>query len=90
VKTIGAITAKLYKCVHCGHEAVQSTNHYGETYGPCENFQCVSRRPMTNATYRPPRHECLSPLPEGWGRPEPWKETNLGEFFGVVGGKGPS
>jgi hypothetical protein len=84
VKTVGPITRKRYRCTHCEQESVQATNHYGETYGSCENFQCVSRRPMGNATRKPPRHECLEALPEGWEKPEPWKQVDLGEFFGVV------
>jgi hypothetical protein len=89
VKVTGAVTAKLYKCVHCAEESVQTTNHYGETYSRCKNFQCVSRLPNENARYTPPRHECLSPLPEGWGRPEPWKQMKLGDICELIMGEDP-
>lgn len=81
MKTTGKVTPKRYRCAHCGHEHTVSTNHYGETYGSCPNWQCVSRRPVTNATHKPPRHECLEPLPEGMAKPEPWKAVTLGELL---------
>lgn len=77
MQTTSKVSSKLYRCTHCEQEHAVTTNHYGETYGRCPNGSCVSRRPTINATYQPPRHECLEPLPDGMARPEPWKATRL-------------
>lgn len=35
--------------------------------------------------------ECVEPLPEGWGRPEPWKIVKLGDIVEIrSGGSHPS
>jgi len=66
----GKVSWKQYKCCSCGHEHSISTNHYGETYGPCPN--CSWKRPL-----KANKHVCVEPLPEGWTRPEPWKLTTI-------------
>jgi ribosomal protein S27AE len=42
--TIGKITPKRYKCKRCGHETVQSTNHYGNTWS-CGHFNTCPKCP---------------------------------------------
>ncbi len=76
LQTTGAITAKRYKCVDCGHEHTASTNHYGEIYIRCTKCSWKPGQGM--------RHECLEPLPEGWGRPEPWKLVKLGDVAEIT------
>lgn len=76
-RTTSKISSKLYKCAHCGEEHFVATNHYGSIYSRCPNFRCVSRRPVINATYKPPKHDCLEPLPEGMDRPEDWKVVTI-------------
>lgn len=83
-RTTGKVTYKLYRCAHCETEHKVSTNHFGEVYSRCPNPNCVSRRPVVNATHKPPRHVCLEPLPEGWDRPTPWKIVRLGDIADVV------
>jgi hypothetical protein len=69
VKT-GKVTWKRYECAACGGRSEHATNHYGEIYGCCRD--CPPwRRPSTVL-------RCLDPLPEGWGRPEPWRAVKLG------------
>ncbi len=66
----GKVTVKPYKCTKCGHESEQSTNHYGETYGACRS--CGNTQ-----------HVCTADLPEGWGRPAPWKQVRLGDLVDI-------
>jgi len=75
--TTGAYSQKPYRCTHCGHEAHQGTNHWGETYGPCGN--CSWRRPG-----QPTRHECLEACPEGYTKPAPWKVARLGDVAEIT------
>jgi len=70
----GKVTAKKYRCKHCGHERTESTNHYGEIYSRCPS--CSWKRPMDVCV-----SECVEPLPEGWDRPEPWKIVKLGDVI---------
>ena len=53
------VSPKAYRCTHCGTEHSVTTNHYGQVYSRCPNGSCVSRRPVINATYRPPMHDCI-------------------------------
>lgn len=69
MKTTSKYGLKRYRCAHCGREHEVGTNHYGEVYSPCPNGFCLSRRPVINATYQPPKHVCLEKLPKGMFRP---------------------
>ena len=82
--TTGKVTTKRYRCAHCSAEHDVATNHYGEVYSRCPNSSCLSRRPSCNSTYQPPRHVCLDELPQGMGRPEPWKVVKLGDVLEIV------
>lgn len=74
-KTIGKVTHKLYKCVNCGHEQLQGTNHWGDIYPHCP--KCQWKRPMEFGS----RWECLEPIPEGYDKPEPWVTVKLGDVI---------
>jgi DNA-directed RNA polymerase subunit RPC12/RpoP len=90
MKTIEKCCTKNYRCTECGHESKQDTNHYGEIYIRCSN--CSWKSPMSPMQV----HECLDPLPEGMGRPEPWKIVRLGDVAEIVqarpafGGQSPN
>jgi len=82
--TTERVRERRYRCCNCGHEHPIATNHYGEVYSRCPNSSCPSRLPAINACHKPPRHECLEPLPEGMARPKPWKTARLGDLVKVV------
>lgn len=75
MKVTGKVEPKPYKCRSCGHEETYSTNHYGTIYGYCN--VCSWKSP-TNPTKA---FDCLTPLPEGWAKPEEWKQVTLGEVM---------
>lgn len=75
------ISAKPYKCSHCGHKTTQSTNHYGQTYSfgnynKCPN--CGWKRPMEITVW-----EYDGVMPEGEKVPEPWKIVKLGNICDI-------
>jgi DNA-directed RNA polymerase subunit RPC12/RpoP len=74
-KTTGKVTHKLYKCIKCGHEQLQSTNHWGEIYPSCP--KCQWKRPMEMGSV----WECLEPIPEGYSKPKPWTTVKLGDVI---------
>lgn len=74
MKTTGKVTPKLYKCTNCGHEQLQSTNHWGEIYPACP--ECQWKRPMELGS----KWICLESMPEGYQKPEPWKTVKLGDI----------
>lgn len=69
--TTGQYSHKKYRCLSCGHISVQGTNHYGQIYPRCT--KCGWKHPMEAGQV----HECLEPVPEGMGIPEPWKIVQL-------------
>lgn len=74
LQTTGKVTSKKYRCLRCGHERMESTNHYGKIYSACPN--CSWKHPLeANVS------ECLDPLPEGWGRPADWTVVKLGDLL---------
>ena len=73
-KTTGKVTPKLYKCTNCGHEQLQSTNHWGQIYPDCP--KCQWKRPMQMGSV----WECLEPMPKGYSKPAPWKIIKLGDI----------
>jgi len=70
--TTGKYTKKRYRCAleDCGYEYEAGSNHYGEIYSLCPECKLLSGE-------RFHRSECITPLPEGWGRPEPWAMTTI-------------
>ena len=78
MKITGKISSKRYRCSECGHESNHSTNHYGQFYDRCPS--CSWKSPMSPIKV----FECLEPLPEGWGKPEPWKMVKLGDIAEIV------
>jgi len=74
-KTIGKITHKLYKCIKCGHEQLQGTNHWGQIYSDCP--KCQWKRPMEMGSV----WECQEPIPDGYSKPEPWVTVKLGNVI---------
>jgi DNA-directed RNA polymerase subunit RPC12/RpoP len=79
--TTGKYSQKRYRCCDCGHEREVGTNHWGEIYGKCP--ACGWKQPMRMGG----RHECLEPVPEGMGVPEPWIEVKLGDVCEIVRGQ---
>jgi hypothetical protein len=75
----GDMTPKRYRC-ECGYESVHSTNHYGSFYDHCP--KCSWKSPMSPIKV----HACLEPLPDGWGRPEPWKMVELKDIATIIKG----
>ena len=63
----GKISVKPYKCVGCGKEQKQATNHWGYTYSRC--------------TCGMSEWECQEPVPEGMGIPEKWRRMRLGDLI---------
>lgn len=70
------VTTKAYRCVDCGAESQESTNHYGEIYSRCN--ACAWKRP-----HGPFRKECIEPKPEGAWIPEPWQVVRLGDIVDI-------
>jgi len=73
MKITGRFSRKRYRCLECGHESFRETNHYGYVYPSCEI--CRLDNPLQLSS----EHECLEPLPDGWGIPERWKVVKLGD-----------
>lgn len=69
--TTGKYSHKPYKCTGCGTEKSQGTNHWGAIYPYC-------RRCCKITVW-----ECLEPVPEGYGVPEPWKIVKLGDIADI-------
>lgn len=78
MQTTGLISLKWYRCtgktwnslgerVTCGKKSQISTNHWGECYPYCQGCRAQTA------------HECLEPVPEGYGVPEKWKMVKLGD-----------
>ena len=75
--TTSKMSYKRYRCTACGHESEHQTNHYGQIYPRCT--KCGWKRPMEMGQV----HECLEPVPEGMGIPEPWTIVRLGDICDV-------
>ena len=75
MKTTGKYSKKQYRCKTCGYEASHGTNHWGEFY----NTHC-----MGCGTYS--TWECLEPMPEGYEKPEAWKQIKLGDVVTIIEG----
>lgn len=71
----GPRSAKRYQCTRCGHEQVETTNHWGEFYDRCPN--CSWKHPMDAVV----TWKCLEQPPPGYGTPEPWKTVRLQDLF---------
>ena len=78
MKTTGTYSEKLYRCTLCGHEYLLGTNHWGECYPKCKN--CGWKRPMEMGQV----HVCLETAPEGYEKPEPWKQVKMGDLIKVI------
>lgn len=80
MKTTGKITTKLYRCKKCGFEERHATNHYGDIY----NIRCKGDCALGSPLDFFQAFECLDPIPDGWGVPEPWVEVRLGDIVEVI------
>lgn len=68
--TTGKYSMKAYRC-ECGSEREIGTNHWGECYSHCS---------VCNG---PGRWTCQEEPPPGYGKPEPWRRTTLGEVMQI-------
>jgi DNA-directed RNA polymerase subunit RPC12/RpoP len=71
-KIRGKYSKKDYRCTKCGHTVFRGTNHWGEIYPMCRYCNEITV------------HECLEPVPEGYGVPEPWKIVTLSEICEIT------
>jgi len=75
--TTSKYSVKKYKCTSCGHISNIGSNHWGQVYPRCK--ACGWKHPMEMGQV----HECLEPVPEGMGVPEPWKMVRLGDIYEI-------
>ena len=69
--TTGKYSQKQYKCRRCGAIESHGTNHWGAIYPPCKT--CSWKHPMESQVIM----DCLEPMPEGYDKPEEWKQVKL-------------
>ena len=74
----GQYSQKNYRCKDCGFTRLEGTNHYGDIYSRCPECSWKVGQGLVS--------ECVDPLPEGWGTPEPWKLVKLGDIAEIQGG----
>lgn len=71
--TTGKYSHKQYKCRRCGAIESHGTNHWGAIYPRCKS--CSWKNPMSPQVTM----DCLEPIPEGFDKPEEWKQVKLGD-----------
>jgi hypothetical protein len=71
IKIRGKYSYKNYRCTECFHIKTSGTNHWGFTYPFCRECRKITV------------HECLEPVPPGYGIPEKWKTVKLGDICTV-------
>ncbi len=72
VPVTGKYTCKTYRCTGCGTEKQIGTNHWGQCYPYCGKCNTITV------------WECLEPVPDGYGVPEPWKLVSLGDVCEIT------
>jgi hypothetical protein len=82
---------KHHQCKACGHSKEIQTNHWGECYSLGNYNRCPSCGPLPPNKRRPQAVQypittwvCQETPPEGYGKPEPWKQVTLGDVAEIV------